>query len=80
VSELLLAADFEARHPEPVPRDSDLVPPELAAELGDEVETVDLGAELVTRARNTGAPVSFIEDASLLEQVDGVAGLLRFTL
>ena len=41
---------------------------------------MDLGAELVTRARNTGAPVSFIEDASLLEQVDGVAGLLRFTL
>jgi peptide chain release factor subunit 1 len=80
VSELLLAADFEARHPEPVPRDSDLVPAELAAELSDGIETVDLGAELVTRARNTGAPVSFIEDASLLEQVDGVAGLLRFTL
>ncbi len=80
VSELLLAADFEARHPEPVPRDSDLVPAELAAELSDGIETVDLGAELVTRARNTGAPVSFIEDASLLGQVDGVAGLLRFTL
>lgn len=80
VGELLLAADFEARHPEPVGRDSDLVPPELAAELAAEGETVDLGAELVTRARNTGAPVSFIEDASLLEQVDGVAALLRFTL
>jgi len=80
VGELLLSADFEARHPQPVPRDSNLVPPEVRAELDDQVETVDLAAELVTRARTTGAPVSFIEDASLLEQVDGVAGLLRFTL
>jgi peptide subunit release factor 1 (eRF1) len=60
--------------------DSPLVPPELALELADEVTTVDLADELVSRARSTGATVSFIENPTLLAEVDGVAGLLRFTL
>jgi peptide subunit release factor 1 (eRF1) len=36
--------------------------------------------ELVTSARATGATVTFIEDASLLDEVDGVGALLRFKL
>jgi peptide subunit release factor 1 (eRF1) len=56
------------------------VPPELAVQLPEEVETVDLADELVTRAKSTGATVSFIENPTLLAEVDGVAGLLRFTL
>jgi len=34
--------------------------------------------ELVTEARRTGADVRFIEDASLLDQANGVGALLRF--
>jgi peptide subunit release factor 1 (eRF1) len=36
--------------------------------------------ELVTRARQTGAGVRFIEDASLLEEFGGVGALLRYRL
>jgi peptide chain release factor subunit 1 len=80
VSELLISEEFESRHQEPVPRNSPLVPPEFQAELPEEVETVDLADELVTRAKSTGATVSFIENPTWLAEVDGVAGLLRFTL
>lgn len=51
VDELLISAEFETRHPEPVPRGSPLVPPELALQLADEVTTVDPADELVSRAR-----------------------------
>jgi peptide chain release factor subunit 1 len=80
VADLLISEEFETRHTEPVPRNSPLVPPELALELPEEQETVDLADELVTRAKSTGATVSFIENPTWLAEVDGVAGLLRFTL
>jgi peptide subunit release factor 1 (eRF1) len=80
VGELLISADLETRHADPVPRDSPLVPPELAMLLPEEAATVDLADELVSRARSTDATVSFIENPTLLAEVDGVAGLLRFTL
>src|SRR4051794_36603891 len=80
VADLLISEEFETRHGEPVPRNSPLVPPELALELPEEQETVDLADELVTRAKSTGATVSFIENPTWLAEVDGVAGLLRFTL
>ena len=80
VSDLLISEEFETRHAEPVPRDSPLVPAELAMQLPEEATTVDLADELVTRAKSTGATVSFIENSTLLAEVDGVAGLLRFTL
>ncbi len=80
VGELLLSADLESRYGEPVPRDSPLLPPELVMELPEEAGTVDLADELVSRGRATGASVSFIEDSTLLADVDGVAALLRFTL
>ena len=35
---------------------------------------------LVTRARNTGARVTFIEDSALLADIGGVGALLRFQL
>ena len=41
---------------------------------------VRLADELVTRAKNTGATVTFIEDAGLLQQHGGVAALLRFRI
>jgi len=80
VDDLLISEEFETRHAEPVPRNSPLIPPELALQLPEEAETVDLADELVTRAKSTGATVSFIENPTYLAEVDGVAGLLRFTL
>ena len=80
VGELLVSTDLETRYGEPVPRGSPQIPSELATQLPEEAETVDLADELVSRARSTGATVSFIENTSLLAEVDGVAGLLRFTL
>jgi peptide chain release factor subunit 1 len=80
VDDLLISEEFETRHAEPVPRNSPLIPPELAMQLPEEAEQVDLADELVTRAKSTGATVSFIENPTYLAEVDGVAGLLRFTL
>jgi len=80
VSDLLISEEFELAHQAPVPRNSAEIPPELALELPEEQETVDLADELVTRAKATGANVSFIENPTYLAEVDGVAGILRFTL
>jgi len=39
---------------------------------------VRVADELLTRARNTSARITFIEDTSLLAPYDGVAALLCF--
>jgi peptide subunit release factor 1 (eRF1) len=41
---------------------------------------VRLADELVRRAKQTGATVTFIEDPELLQDYGGVAGLLRFRI
>ncbi len=43
-------------------------------------ESVRIADALVTRARQTGATITFIEDASLLSGWGGVAALLRFRI
>lgn len=43
-------------------------------------EVIRLADELVNRATQTGARITFIEDPSLLEAHGGVAALLRFTV
>lgn len=43
-------------------------------------EVVRLADELITRARQTAARITFVEDASLLERYGGVAALLRFRI
>jgi peptide chain release factor subunit 1 len=43
-------------------------------------EVVRLADELVTKARQTGARITFIEDPSLLADYGGVAALLRFRI
>ncbi|NUR53999.1 MAG: hypothetical protein HOQ29_06110 [Acidobacteria bacterium] len=45
-----------------------------------DVGTVRLADELVTKAQQTGARVTFIEDASLLEPYGGAAALLRYRI
>jgi peptide subunit release factor 1 (eRF1) len=41
---------------------------------------VKISDELVTRARQTGASVTFIEDAALLDDIGGVGATLRYTV
>ena len=57
------------------------VEPSMAGEpAGAEVGTVRLADELVTKAHQTGARLSFIEDQSLLESYGGVAATLRYRI
>jgi peptide subunit release factor 1 (eRF1) len=41
---------------------------------------VSLADTLVTRAKQTAARVTFIEDASLLESIGGVGAILRYRI
>lgn len=43
-------------------------------------DSATLAAELVTKAQQTGARVTFIEEASLLAEVGGVGALLRYRI
>lgn len=63
--------------------DSTLMDPAVetvaAGEAADaDPQIVRLADELVTKAKQTGAKVTFIEDAALLQEHGGVAALLRF--
>jgi peptide subunit release factor 1 (eRF1) len=49
-------------------------------ETGDGRRGAEVADELVAKARQTDARVTFIEDPSLLSDVGGVGGLLRFRL
>src|SRR5262249_9913564 len=82
VDELYLSADLEEIHTGPEEIGKQLVPHLSDAEAMDneneathEVRVTD---ELVTRARQTGAGVSFIEDATLLAGVGGIGATLRY--
>jgi peptide subunit release factor 1 (eRF1) len=43
-------------------------------------QVIRLIDELITKATQTGAVITFIEDASLLSRYGGVAALLRFRI
>ena len=63
--------------------DSTLADPAVEPSAGGEAaaaaaDVVRLADELVTRAKQTGARVTFIEDTALLQDHGGVAALLRF--
>jgi peptide chain release factor subunit 1 len=65
--------------------DSTLLEPAVETAAGGEAAQADprvvrLADELVTRARQTGARVTFIEDPSLLGDYGGVAASLRFRI
>jgi peptide subunit release factor 1 (eRF1) len=89
VDELLLAANVgalrkvSAQAAQATANDSTLVEPAVETAAGGEAARADpqvvrLADELVTRAKQTGARITFIEDASLLRSYGGVAALLRF--
>jgi peptide chain release factor subunit 1 len=45
-----------------------------------EADSVIVAADLVARARQTGARITFVEDASLLEEVGGCGAFLRYRI
>jgi hypothetical protein len=45
-----------------------------------EADSVIVAADLVARARQTSARITFIEDASLLEEVGGCGAFLRYLI
>jgi peptide chain release factor subunit 1 len=51
-----------------------------AAVAGIEADSVIVADDLVTRARQTSARITFIEDASLLEEVGGCGAFLRYRI
>lgn len=81
VDELLISTALEQSHPEEEPIDAVLapeVPDSSGGTDSDEPRQVLLADLLVTKAKQTDARVTFIEDAELLASVDGVGALLRW--
>ncbi|HEY7413092.1 MAG TPA: Vms1/Ankzf1 family peptidyl-tRNA hydrolase [Vicinamibacteria bacterium] len=78
VHELLLAADPRAVRV--VDDDEGSGPPDARPEPSEAGDPAEVSDRLVTRARQTGARVAFVEDAALLESVGGVAAALRYRL
>lgn len=90
VDELLLAANVDAlknvsARAAAIANDSTLMEPAVEPAAAGEAAQADpqvvrLADEFVTRAKQTGAKVTFIEDPELLQPYGGVAGLLRFRI
>jgi len=81
VDELLISASLERTHSEEEQIDA-ILAPEVPDSTGstetDEPRSVLMADLLVTKARQTDARVSFIEDPELLKEVDGVGAFLRW--
>lgn len=81
VDELLISASMEQTHPQEEPVDA-ILAPEIPDAQGstatDDPRPVLIADLLVTKAKQTSAKVSFIEDAGLLASVDGVGAFLRW--
>lgn len=81
VEELLISSALEESHPEPEEVEA-ILAPELPDSAGgtesEEPRQASLPDLLVTKAKQTSATVSFIEDAALLESVGGVGAFLRW--
>jgi peptide chain release factor subunit 1 len=93
VDELLISSQLRSLHPVgPLAQSTaadtlDAVLPEPAVEsvaageaAGTGVQVVRLADELVTKATQTSAKITFIEDAELLAEYGGVAAILRFKI
>lgn len=82
VDELYLSASLEELHAGAEEVGKQLVshlPDNLMADNDeDATRKVKISNELVTRARQTGARVSFIEDAALLDDIGGIGATLRY--
>lgn len=82
VDELFLSASLEEIHDDEEEVGQPLVPgaPATEEDAGKGTRTVMMADELVTRARQTGARIIFIEAAALLADAGGVGAMLRYRL
>jgi peptide chain release factor subunit 1 len=88
VEELLISArhqDVEGdREDVAILSDAEVAEPVVAGQDGAianiEADSVIVADDLVTRARQTSARITFIEDASLLEEVGGCGAFLRYRI
>jgi peptide subunit release factor 1 (eRF1) len=81
VEELLISGSLDESHPLPEEVDAIFAPEIPDSEGGtesDEPRQASLPDLLVTKAKQTGATVTFIEDAALLESTGGVGAFLRW--
>jgi peptide subunit release factor 1 (eRF1) len=81
VEELLISGALEKNYPQPEEVQDVLAPaiPDLeGGTKSEESGQPSLPDLLVTKAKQTGATVTFIEDAALLESIGGVAAFLRW--
>jgi peptide subunit release factor 1 (eRF1) len=81
VEELVISATLDQSHPQPEEVEAILAPEIPDSEGGTESEEprqASLPDLLVTKAKQTGAIVTFIEDEALLESIGGVGGFLRW--
>lgn len=81
VDELLISATLEQSHGEEEPIEAVLAPEVPDSEGGtdsDEPRQVLMADLLVTKAKQTDARVTFIEDPAMLADVDGVGAFLRW--
>jgi peptide subunit release factor 1 (eRF1) len=81
VEELLISGLLEENHPK-LKEVQAILAPEIPMQRGErkseEPRQSSLPDLLVTKAKQTGATVTFIEDATLLESTDGVGAFLRW--
>jgi peptide subunit release factor 1 (eRF1) len=81
VEELLISGAIEETHPHPEEVRAILAPEIPDSEGGtksEEPRQASVPDLLVTKAKQTGATVTFIEDGGLLESIGGVGGFLRW--
>jgi peptide subunit release factor 1 (eRF1) len=81
VDELLISASLELTHGDEEPIEAILapeVPDSTGGTESDEPRQVLIADLLVTKAKQTDATVSFIQDPELLKEVDGVGAFLRW--
>jgi peptide chain release factor subunit 1 len=89
VEELVIAAQQQSvegdREDVAILSDAEVVEPVVAGEDGGtvaniEADSVIVAADLVARARQTSARITFIEDVSLLEEYGGCGAFLRYRI
>ena len=82
VDELLLSASLrDVKHLPGAPAPAEAPPASVAGEAaGVNAESVRMAEALVTKARQTSARITFIEDPALLADWGGVAAMLRFRI
>jgi hypothetical protein len=81
VEELLISGGLEDGHPRPEEVQAILAPEISDSEGGtksEEPRQASVPDLLVTKAKQTGARVTFVEDTALLESIGGVGGFLRW--